>query len=272
MHTPLCRHAEGEPEAYADVARRRGLAGMIVTCHNPMPESYGHSGRMRDDQVGQYLAMVDRCGNACGGGLDVRVGLECDYFPGYESYVRQQIESLPLHYVIGSVHPHLAIWRRRFVTEEARQTQMNYFNQLAAAAETEMFDSVSHPDLIKNMTEEQWDFQAIADHVGWCLDRIANVGVAMELNTSGRLKSVPEMNPTPAMLRMMRQRNIPVVLGSDAHVPERVADHFEQALELLRQVGYTHVSYFLDRKRREIEIDAALGSLISQEAPAPLPA
>lgn len=268
MHTPLCRHADGEPEAYADVAHRRGLAGMIVTCHNPMPESYGHSGRMREDQVGEYFSAIERCAKEYWGRLDIRAGLECDFFPGYESYVREQIDRLPLHYVIGSVHPHLAVWRRRFVTDDARQTQMNYFNQLAMAAETEMFDSISHPDLIKNMTEDSWDFEAIAEHVGWCLDRIANTGTAMELNTSGRLKSIPEMNPTPAMLRMMRQRNIPVVLGADAHVPERVADQFEHALTTLREAGYAHISYFLDRKRREVEIDAAIESLVGEETPA----
>ena len=35
MHTPLCKHARGEPEAYAAVAEQRGLKGIIVTCHNP---------------------------------------------------------------------------------------------------------------------------------------------------------------------------------------------------------------------------------------------
>ena len=267
MHTPLCRHADGEPEAYAATAQRRGLAGMIVTCHNAMPESYGHSGRMGQTEVDAYLAMVNRCASEFRGRLDVRVGLECDYFPGYEDYVRGQIDSLPLHYVIGSVHPHLAIWRRRFVADDPRRTQAHYFEQLAAAAETGMFDCISHPDLIKNMTEDDWDFGAIADHVGHCLDRIAATGVAMELNTSGRLKSIPEMNPTPPLLELMRERDIAVVIGADAHVPQRVGDHFEEALGLLRDVGYTHVSQFLDRRRHDVPIEAAIGSLIGDDSP-----
>jgi histidinol-phosphatase (PHP family) len=265
MHTPLCRHAEGEPEEYAAIAMLRGLAGIIVTCHNPMPASYGHSGRMDERQVPAYLAMIERCAAAYRGRLDVRTGLECDYFPGYEDHVRRQIDSLPLHYVIGSVHPHLAIWRRRFVTDDPRRTQAHYFDQLAAAAETGLFDCISHPDLIKNMTEDRWDFHAIVEDVAACLDRVAATGVAMELNTSGRQKAIPEMNPTPAMLRMMNERGIPVVLGADAHVPQRTADHFEEALELLRDCGYGHVSLFLHRRRRDVAIDAALSSL---QAPA----
>ena len=40
MHTPLCKHAAGEPEDYAEVAQRRGLKGIIVTCHNPAPDGF----------------------------------------------------------------------------------------------------------------------------------------------------------------------------------------------------------------------------------------
>lgn len=265
MHTPLCRHAEGEPEEYAAVAERRGLAGITVTCHNPMPESYGHSGRMTEREVEDYLGMIGRCAEEHRGRLDVRAGMECDYFPGYEAYVERQTKNLPLHYVIGSIHPQLAIWRRTFAADGPRQTQVNYFGQLADAAETGLFDSISHPDLIKNMTPDDWEFAAVAEHVAACLDRIAATGVAMELNTSGLLKHVKEMNPTPAMLRMMRERTIPVVVGADAHMPQRVSAHFEQAYDALREAGYIQVAYFLDRRRHEVNIDDAAASLISDE-------
>lgn len=83
----------------------------------------------------------------------------------------------------------------------------------------------------------------------------------MELNTSGRLKTIQEMNPFPDMLREMRRRNIPVVMGSDAHQPDRVADGFLDALDLLESCGYSEVSYFLDRRRRDVGIEAVRSSL-----------
>ena len=39
-HTPLCKHAFGQPTEYAAVAEQRGLQGLIVTCHNPMPDGF----------------------------------------------------------------------------------------------------------------------------------------------------------------------------------------------------------------------------------------
>ena len=83
----------------------------------------------------------------------------------------------------------------------------------------------------------------------------------MELNTSGLLKALPEMNPSPAQLVMMRERGIPVVIGADAHMPRRVGDGYVQALRLLQAAGYDEVSYFLERKRRTVAITAALASL-----------
>ena len=93
------------------------------------------------------------------------------------------------------------------------------------------------------------------------LDRIAKTGVAMELNTSGLQKAISEINPSPTMLGMMRERGIPVVLGSDAHVAHRVGDGYANALRTLQGVGYTEINFFLERKRQTVPITAALASL-----------
>jgi histidinol-phosphatase (PHP family) len=83
----------------------------------------------------------------------------------------------------------------------------------------------------------------------------------MELNTSGVHKIFAEMNPSNAMLKMMRARNIPVVIGSDSHRPQRVGEAFPAALRNLEDAGYDRVSVFKDRKPTEILIKDALESL-----------
>jgi histidinol-phosphatase (PHP family) len=69
------------------------------------------------------------------------------------------------------------------------------------------------------------------------------------------------MHPNKPILEEMHQRNIPVVIGADAHKPERVAANFEDALNLLQDVGYTHTNIFLNHKRHPIEINVARRSL-----------
>lgn len=261
MHTPLCRHAEGEPEEYAAVAEARGLRGIIVTCHNPLPNGQSKGVRMSEAEFPQYLGIVQRARAAWAGRIDVRLGLECDYMPGLEGYLAAQTASAPFDYLLGSVHPHLGEYRRAYLGDDPIAFFRIYFEHLAMAAETRLFDCLSHPDLVKNVLPQRWDVQLLLPDIRRALDRIAAAGCAMELNTSGVNKEVPEMNPGPLILSEMRSRGIPVVVGADAHVPQRVADGFERAYDLLEQAGYRHVSHYLDRRRVDLPIDRARRSL-----------
>jgi histidinol-phosphatase (PHP family) len=261
MHTPLCRHATGEPEEYALAAERRGLRGIIVTCHNPCPDGYAQSSRMYEHEFTAYLAIIERARRAMDGRVDVRLGLECDYSPGLEPWLEKQLASAPFNYVLGSVHPQVREYRERFWTGCPTAYQHVYFEHLAQAAETGLFDCLSHPDLVKNFTVETWSPEALLDPIRRCLDRVAAAGTAMELNTSGLHKTIPEMNPGPVLLREMAERSIPVVIGADAHVPERVGAQFDVALDALEAAGYRTVNVFLERRRRGIPLTAARESL-----------
>lgn len=260
-HTPLCKHAIGQPEEYAAVAAARGLRGILITCHNPMPDGFSAGVRMGVDQFDQYVDMVAQATDQWHGQVDVRLGLEADYFAGYEVWLERQLASADFHYVLGSVHPQLAEFRQRYWNDDPMEVQRTYFRLLADAAETGLFDSLAHPDLVKNVTAEDWEPSRIMDDICRALDRIAATGIAMELNTSGINKRISEMNPFPEMMVEMRARRIPIVVGSDAHAPNRVADGWEAAIGLLQQSGYTHLSYFIDRQRRDVPLAAALASL-----------
>lgn len=261
-HTTLCNHAIGEATEYAAVAEQRGLRGLIVTCHNPMPNGFSARVRMREDQFDEYVELVESTRQTWAGRVDVRLGLESDYFEGYESYLEKQLQSADFHFVLGSVHPQLEEFREKYWQDDLHEVQRTYFHLLAKAAETGLFDSLAHPDLIKNFTSRQWEPVRIFDDLENALDRIAATGVAMELNTSGVKKTISEMNPFPAMLRAMRERDIPVTIGADAHEPGRVADGYEFALNLLSECGYQNVSFFLNRERKEVRIEDALNSLV----------
>ena len=261
-HTPLCKHAYGEPTEYAAIAEKRGLLGLMVTCHNPMPDGFSAAVRMKESEFDEYVDLVAKTHDQWQGRVDVRLGLEADYFEGYETYLEQQLASADFQFVLGSVHPQIQEFRDKYWEQDLREVQKTYFRLLAKSAETGLFDSIAHPDLIKNFTSEAWDADQMLEDIRPALDRIAATGVAMELNTSGVNKTISEMNPFPAMLAEMKLRNIPVTLGADAHVAERVSDGYEDAMLLLQQCGYTHVNYFLNRERQEVAIKDALPSLM----------
>ncbi|MCH2123833.1 MAG: histidinol-phosphatase [Pirellulaceae bacterium] len=263
-HTPLCKHAYGHPRQYAATAAAKNLRGLIVTCHNPMPDGFSANVRMGLDEFDKYVRLVEETRTEYVGRVDIRLGLEADYFPGYEDFLEKQLASAEFHYVLGSVHPQTQEYRERYWTGNPIEYQHAYFQSLADAAETKLFDCLAHPDLVKNETVESWNPEMIWEQICQALDRIAAVGVAMEINTSGMNKRIPEMNPFPQMLVEMKKRDIPVVLGADAHVPERVADGYEKALSILESCGYDRIQFFLERKPHEVTIQAARQSLLER--------
>ena len=260
-HTPLCKHAFGEPEEYAAMAELRGLKGIIFTCHSPLPDRFAHEVRMLPEEFETYTDMIARAREAFAGRVDVRLGLESDFYPGVEPWLEKLHARVPLHHVLGSVHYQMRDYRNLFWKGDVAAYQEIYYEHLAQSAETGLFDTLAHPDLIKNEAPAQWNFLKVRPQVERALDRIAKTGVAMELNTSGLMKALPEMNPSPSQLRLMCERGIPVVIGADAHVPTRVGDGYATALRMLQAAGYSEVSYFLERKRQAVPIAAALASL-----------
>ncbi len=260
-HTPLCKHAIGSPSEYAAVAEQRGLKGIIVTCHGPLPNNLGVDHRMAVEEFDAYVDLVAQTREEFAGRVDVRLGLESDYYPGVEPWAERLHARVPLHHVLGSVHMQVTHYKARYFTGDPFAYQQLYFEHLAESAETRLFDTLAHPDLVKNEAPLEWRYDRIQPYIQRALDRIAKTGVAMELNTSGLHKLLPEMNPGPPTLALIRERGIPIVLGADAHRPARVGDRYEQALRMLAELGFTTVSIFLGRRRHEIPITAALASL-----------
>jgi histidinol-phosphatase (PHP family) len=196
---------------------------------------------------------VEAVVQARGRGLPVKLGLEVDYVPGREEDTRRLLESYPWDYLLGSVHfidglgvdgePRLLdavgvdeAWRR-------------YFETLAAAARSGLFDSLSHPDLVKIFGERSdgFDYDGIAD-------AIAEGGVAVEVSTAGLRKPVRELYPHPEFLAACRAREVPITLGSDAHTPDLVGRDFDQARELLRAAGYDTITVFEQRRARQVPL------------------
>lgn len=261
MHTPLCKHAWGEPEEYAQQAVKAGLKGIIFTCHCPMPDGFWPTVRMSESEFDTYVALVQRAADAFKGKLDIRLGIESEYFPGYEDYISKLHQRAEFHYVLGAVHWQAKEYLNKFETGTIENFRRTYFEHLAKSAESGLYDCLAHPDLVKNYHPDSWCFAIVKNTVATALDRIAATGVAMELNTSGLNKSYSEMNPGNEMLRMMAERKIPVVVGSDSHRAPRVGEHFVTALNNLTEAGYEKVCYFLNRERIDLKISDVLASL-----------
>jgi histidinol-phosphatase (PHP family) len=187
-------------------------------------------------------------------GLPVKLGLEVDYVPGREEEMRELLAPYPWDYLLGSLHfiGDLGVdgeAPRLLDAVGVEEAWALYFETLAAAARSGLFDSLSHPDLVKIFGVRAGSFD-----YGPVVDAISESGVAVEVSTAGLRKPVRELYPHPEFLAACRERDVPVTLASDAHSPDVVGRDFDLALELLRGAGYDTVTVFEQRRGRQVPL------------------
>lgn len=256
MHTPLCRHAVGEPVAYARQALEIGLTEIGFSDHSPMAREDFDNWRMFDRQLDEYVAKV-RLAQKEFPELTIRLALEVDYLPGHEDWIRSLAERHPWDYLIGSVHyisetwdidnpAKLSEWKKR----DAFEVWTAYFDRLAMAASSGLFDIIGHADLPKKFGIRPQ--QNCAPLYEKFLGAVAAADCAIELNTAGLRKDCKEIYPCRELLKLAFQKCVPITFGSDAHAPEEVGLNFAEAVELARSVGYTETCRFNQRQRESV--------------------
>ena len=258
MHTPLCRHARGEPLELAAQALRIGLKEIGFSDHSPMPRDDFDEWRMYDSQLDQYVTKVEEARRRYPE-LVIRLGLEVDYLPGYEDWIGQLAARHRWDYFIGSVHyiseswaidspSQISQWKHR----EPIEVWTAYFERLTMAAESGLFDIIGHADLCKKFCF--YPKQDCTPLFSRFLEAARRHDVAMELNTSGLRKDCKEIYPSPAIVQRACSVGVPITFGSDAHAPEEVGMNFADALELARSAGYTSYCRFEQRRRKSASL------------------
>jgi histidinol-phosphatase (PHP family) len=188
------------------------------------------------------------------GRMEIRVGLEFDWFEDYGEVMRPIVESLPLDYRIASIHhverqrieASASFWSEK-TAEERDVVFAKYWGLVRQMAESSLFDIAAHLDLPK-----KHGFLPTSDlggAVDSALDAIAASGMVIELNTSGYGRPCAEAYPSPEILRKCRDREIPVTLSSDGHRPEKILYEFERGLNALSDAGYASIARFREREK-----------------------
>ena len=220
-------------------ARQRGIREVGFADHDY------YASRFNFDALRQAAALIPDVG--------VRLGIEIDFQMGGAGETGRVESSLPLDFVIGSVHavdgfvfdastslPGYDRW-------QIDHLYQRYYETLAAAAQTRRFDIIGHADVIKVFGfRPKGSAIAYAEHA---LRAISASGAVVEINSNGRYKPAGDFYPERGILERCFDMNIPITLSSDAHAPENVGRDIAHAAELARAVGYRQVATFVGRRR-----------------------
>lgn len=189
-------------------------------------------------------------------GLPVKIGLEVDWFPGAEDALRDILAPYPWDYVLGSVH-FLGDWPIDVSADygwpdaDVEEVYTRYFNELAAAAASGLYDVLAHPDLVKKFgyrAEEVLPLYELA------VDAAAQADVALEISTAGLRYPVGQMYPAKEMLDLAAARGLAITFGSDAHSPDVVGRDFHRAVVAAADAGFTRVAVYKKRQREYVPL------------------
>ena len=251
------RYSAERAEKYVEQAREAGVDELGFTDHvyhfrqtDGLWEIPWMQERCTDD-LDEYVGAVQ---DAKERGLPVKLGLEVDYFPGIEPQLADLLDPYPWDYLLGSIHfvdgfavdQEPGLVHRLPVGEAWRR----YFVWLRNAARSGLFDSLSHPDLVKFFGLRATDEATHYLHVETA-DAIEAAGVCVEVSAAGLHKPVGELYPDRDLLAACHERGVPITLASDAHQPDHVGRDVERAASFAREVGYETVTVFERRDRRQ---------------------
>jgi histidinol-phosphatase (PHP family) len=256
-------------ERYVERAIERGLAELGFSDHLYMywlpPDRRDPELSMAEWEHDFYIEDVERCRAHYAGDITIRLSTEADFIPGYERELEGILRRYDWDYVIGSVH-FLDDWGfddsrniGGYAERDIDALYGQYFDIVAASAETGLFDTIGHSDLIKKF--RHYASQPLRENYARLAQRLARAGVCVELNTSGLRKPCAEMYPHPDLVRAYREAGVPVTFASDAHAPNEVAADFDTAVDVLRAAGYAEFVRFEQRRRQSVALPLASATL-----------
>ncbi|WP_025680166.1 histidinol-phosphatase [Paenibacillus massiliensis] len=257
-HHFRCGHADGNIRDYIEAGIAAGLQVIGISDHSPylcsdkdqaFPQIY-----MAKSQLSGYVEEVLKLQREYAGRIDVLLGLETDYFPEHFDLYRTTLAAYPFDYLIGSVHnvQGVSIFNERrwkgLSTEKKQEVKSTYYQMIKDSARSGMFQILGHIDAMKGNYPAFSDIETEAA-IDDTLQTIASCGIAIEINTSGKTKRVGGWYPSNSILERAHHYGVEVTFGSDAHVPSRVGDDWEEVRSLLKEIGYTSWVYYKQQQK-----------------------
>lgn len=251
-HTYLCGHASGTLPAYVEIALDRGVDEIALTDHLFLyyedPRDRDPSLAMREEQYADHYDAMKLVQCQYRGRINVRVSVEADWVSGAEDRLREILARYDFDFVLGGVHAidgwlidapgDLAHFERMPLEEIYRR----YFEEIRLAAESGLFDVIAHIDLPKKFGHRPPE--RVRPFILETLDCVKESGCAVEVSSVGYRDPVRECYPSPWIVGAMREREIPIVLSSDAHAPAEVAYDFDRLVPMLLDSGYRSIVTF----------------------------
>ena len=243
-HTARCRHASGKDEEYVikAIAENVKILGFSDHAPNaPCKDGYRSYYKMAPEETEEYYASVRALREKYSDKIELHVGFETEFF---HSTWENELEFMKKH------PPEYLILGQHYVDYEYKDGLHGnhsdsgiapcndkgrikpFVDTVIKAMSTELFTYVAHPDVLTYTGEDQ-DYYL--SEMARIIEASKKYGVPLEYNLLGH--ALGRQYPRRDFWALAGELGAEVILGCDAHEPQRVAVKWEilEAKKLLSE-------------------------------------
>ena len=241
-HTSRCGHAVGEDEEYVKSAIEAGVKRLGFSDHVFFPAGFEQEGiRGAITELNDYLSSIHLLKEKYKDQIDIKVGFEAefcrDFVDYYEFLLKEKVD-----YLIMGQHCYEAdgeiYW---YLYQDCPIKNIKkYVDDVIEGLKTGMFKYLAHPDHFM-MSQRDWN-EGLEKESRRLLKACEELNIPIEINMCGmRRKNYNEVNysyPNINFFNLVKDYNLKVVLGYDAHSPSSFFDGtYEHAVDFAKRTG-----------------------------------
>ena len=237
-HTWRCNHAYGVEKQYIENAIEAGLRTLGFSDHTPycFPNGYVGPDKMLPSQLEDYVDTVLRLRDEYRDDIEIRLGLEAEYYPEIWEGLLELIEPYPIQYLLlGQHYIHNEYEGDRYNGRpgHGEEDLILYCRQCLEALETGRFLYFAHPDLINYSGDPALYEREMTRLCRYCKEH----NIPLELNLLGVREN--RNYPCDRFWTIAAREKNTVIYGSDAHWPRHVCspEVIRRADDLLARWG-----------------------------------
>lgn len=263
-HTTYCDGKE-EMKVFVQKAIDLQFDHLGFSSHAPILKENNFS--IQKDEIPHYIADIEKYQKEFSN-IKLFKALECDFIPDLTYPFDYFKDTFHLDYLIGGIHlvktpDQENVWfidgskqliydegLAKFFQNNIKKAVTAFWEQTYEMIETQKFDIIAHIDKIKMHNQnrffkedEKW-YRDLAEHA---IDLIYKNNIIVEINSRGLYKKrCTDFYPSDFILKSVSQKNIPVVISSDAHKSEELALFYSEAKDKLKSFGIGELVYKTD--------------------------
>lgn len=243
-HTKRCHHASGSDEEYVLSAIKGGYDVLGFSDHSPWKYDSDFVGRIRMplSQFEEYHQSVLQLKEKYKDQIDIKIGLECEYFPKYMDWLKNFKEEMKLDYIILGNHfdqsDEIGVYYGTNCNDD--QVFIRYIDDCIEGLKTGVYAYLAHPDLFMR---GRTHFDALAKEQSYRLCKACKeMGVVLEYNLEGMRAThlkLRKQYPHPDFWNIASEVGNVAIIGVDAHHPKSLQSdkYYQQAINELKHLN-----------------------------------